>query len=147
MEDKAQNIFLFSLFFTFISIPFITSYPLEFQTHSPLLHSLPHPPTLSWPESKSIEPDPENSTTLYLHHIDALSFNKTPQQLFNLRLQRDTARVKFFTSLASSINQTRPGKSGSGSGASSSVVSGLALGSGEYFTRIGVGTPPKDMFT
>ncbi|PNX94179.1 protein ASPARTIC PROTEASE IN GUARD CELL 1-like [Trifolium pratense] len=146
MENKAQNIFLFSLFFTFISIRFITSYPLEFQTHSPLLHSLPHPPTLSWPESKSSEPDPENSTTLYLHHIDALSFNKTPQQLFNLRLQRDTARVKTFTSLASSLNQTRPGKSGSGSSVSSSVVSGLALGSGEYFTRIGVGTPPRYVY-
>jgi hypothetical protein len=80
---------------------------------------------------------------LGLHHIDTLSFNETPQALFNLRLQRDSTRVK-------SINDVVAGASTKGAtpkvnrtGFSSSVVSGLAQGSGEYFTRIGVGTPAK----
>lgn len=149
MEERTQIafLFLFSLFFAFLSIPLISSHSFEFQTHSLLLHSLPHPPTLSWPESEFTETDPETSTTLSLHHIDALSFNKTPQQLFNLRLQRDTSRVKTFTSLlSSSQNQTRPEVSRSGSSTSSSVISGFPLGSGEYFTRIGVGTPPRYVY-
>lgn len=152
MEEKAQHTFLYSLllFVLFLSVSAASSVPHQFQTQTLLPHSLPHPPELSWPESESTESDPESSTALsvHLHHIDALSFNKTPEQLFHLRLQRDAARVKAFTSIskALSTNQTRPGSSGPGSSFSSSVISGLAQGSGEYFTRLGVGTPPRNVY-
>ncbi|KAL2336213.1 hypothetical protein Fmac_010659 [Flemingia macrophylla] len=112
------------------------------QTQTLLLRTLPDPPTLSWPESETAEPDPESTFSLHLHHVDALSLNKTPSQLFNLRLQRDAKRVKTLAFLAAA-NQTRPGY---GSGFASSVISGLAQGSGEYFTRLGVGTPPKYVY-
>lgn len=123
--------------------------PLQYQTLvlNPLLNTQ-H--TLSWAESDSFMPDftetdPDSSTTtLQLHHIDSFSFDKTPEQLFNLRLQRDAVRVKDLVSLASAVNRSRVPLPGGGF--SSSVISGLSQGSGEYFTRIGVGTPPKYMY-
>ncbi|KAB1227712.1 Protein ASPARTIC PROTEASE IN GUARD CELL 1 [Morella rubra] len=66
---------------------------------------------------------------------------RTPEQLFNLRLQRDALRVKALTSLAIVRNESR-----TGAGFSSSFVSGLAQGSGEYFTWIDVGTPLKYVY-
>ncbi|XP_061357090.1 aspartyl protease family protein 2-like [Gastrolobium bilobum] len=152
MEVKAKNaslsILLVLAVFLFVSVA--SSDPFQFQTQTLVLNSLPKPSTLSWPESETTESDPEFSTTfsVSLHHIDSLSFNKTPSQLFHLRLQRDAARVKTFTSMAAAAtNKTRRGYgSGPGSGFSSSVISGLAQGSGEYFTRLGVGTPPKYVY-
>ncbi|PHT80922.1 hypothetical protein T459_13937 [Capsicum annuum] len=64
------------------------------------------------------------------------SFNATPNALFKLRLQRDALRVKSLSLLAAL----------SAKDFSSSVISGLAQGSGEYFTRIGIGTPPKYLY-
>ncbi|XP_020227134.1 aspartyl protease family protein 2-like [Cajanus cajan] len=113
------------------------------ETQTLPLRTLPHPPTLSWPESDTTGPDPE-PFSLHLHHMDALSLNKTPSQLFHLRLQRDAKRVKTLSFLAAA-NQTRPAGS-VGSGFASSIISGLAQGSGEYFTRLGVGTPPKYVY-
>ncbi|KAK7275373.1 hypothetical protein RIF29_16489 [Crotalaria pallida] len=141
MEGKAKHSFLlpFLAIFLFISIFPSFTHSSHSQTQTLTLHSLPNPlPTLSWPESESTQPDPD-TLSLDLHHIDSLSFNQTPQHLFQLRLQRDSARVNSFTSIltkATSQNTT-------GSGFSSSVTSGLSQGSGEYFTRLGVGTPPK----
>ncbi|XP_004292415.1 PREDICTED: protein ASPARTIC PROTEASE IN GUARD CELL 1-like [Fragaria vesca subsp. vesca] len=77
--------------------------------------------------------------SLPLHHLDALSSNQTPSQLFHLRLRRDSLH---FNSLA--YNRTRPGPPSSGF--SSSIVSGLSQGSGEYFTRIDDGSPPKYLY-
>ncbi|XP_038682697.1 aspartyl protease family protein 2-like [Tripterygium wilfordii] len=150
MEGKVRATHLFS--FT-ISLLFLSSTALNYQTLVP--KSLPSPPTLSWTESETLsfsEPDTNTTRTLdvELHHIDALSLNKTPQQLFNLRLQRDASRVKSLISVAeeaikgSGVNVTRAGARGAGF--SSSVISGLAQGSGEYFTRLGVGTPPRYVY-
>ena len=144
MEEKLKYPCLSSLLTLFLCISATSTNPHNSQTQTLLLHTLPDPPTLSWPESATVEPDPEPTTSLSLHHIDALSFNKTPSQLFHLRLERDAARVKTLTHLAAATNKTRPANPGSGF--SSSVVSGLSQGSGEYFTRLGVGTPPKYLY-
>ncbi|KAL9320485.1 hypothetical protein ACSQ67_012324 [Phaseolus vulgaris] len=123
-----------------------TSLPFQLQTQTLTLslHSLPHSPTLSWPQAEALaEPDPEEALSLNLHHIDALSSNKTPEQLFHLRLQRDGKRVQSLLTLAA-LNSSHARRSGSGF--SSSIISGLAQGSGEYFTRIGVGTPAKYVY-
>ncbi|BFG22172.1 hypothetical protein CerSpe_084460 [Prunus speciosa] len=151
MEGRAK---LGLLFFSLTAIFLSLSTALEHQTL--LLNPLPNPPTLSWPESVSetVQPDPTTSTdpntlSVQLHHLDALSFNKTPSQLFNLRLQRDAVRVKTLTSIAAaaaSPNRTARGGRVPVTGFSSSIVSGLAQGSGEYFTRLGVGTPPKYVY-
>ncbi|KAJ1377521.1 Xylanase inhibitor, C-terminal [Sesbania bispinosa] len=148
MEEKSPNAFLYSLLFVFLSVSIASSNSSQFQTQTLVPNSLPHAPSLSWPESVTINSYPESATTLslHLHHIDALSFNKTPEQLFHLRLQRDAARVKTFTSMASVLNKTQPRGYGSGSGFSSSVISGLSQGSGEYFTRLGVGTPARNVY-
>ncbi|KAG5141939.1 hypothetical protein JHK82_017634 [Glycine max] len=144
MKEKLKYPCLSSLLTLFLCISATSTNPHNSQTQTLLLHTLPDPPTLSWPESATAEPDPEPTTSLSLHHIDALSFNKTPSQLFHLRLERDAARVKTLTHLAAATNKTRPANPGSGF--SSSVVSGLSQGSGEYFTRLGVGTPPKYLY-
>ncbi|KAL2468941.1 Eukaryotic aspartyl protease family protein [Forsythia ovata] len=87
-----------------------------------------------------------------LHHVDNLSpaaLNSTPEALFKLRLQRDGVRVLTLTNMVAVNTQTnvsgggrhaRPRRAGD---FSSSVTSGLAQGSGEYFTRLGIGTPAK----
>ncbi|CAJ1950429.1 unnamed protein product [Sphenostylis stenocarpa] len=144
MEEKLKYLFFSSLLTFFLCVSAILTDPLHSQTL--ILRDLPNPPTLVWPESTTSGSDPEpdlSTLSVPLHHIDALSLNKTPSQLFHLRLQRDAARVKSLTSLAA-LNQTRPITSGSGF--SSSVISGLAMNSGEYFTRLGVGTPPKYVY-
>ncbi|KAL1826938.1 hypothetical protein ACET3Z_005350 [Daucus carota] len=80
-----------------------------------------------------------NTLSLQLHHLDSLSKPNasTPSELFTLRLQRDASRVKSISSLVARKSNLTAGDF------TSSVVSGLAYGSGEYFTRLGVGTPPK----
>ncbi|KAJ8748472.1 hypothetical protein K2173_003368 [Erythroxylum novogranatense] len=153
MEAKPSNALLFCLstvlfFYTALCTP------PEYQTL--VINPLPLPSALSWTESDSetetttLGRDPD-SVNLQLHHIDALSFNSTPQDLFNLRLQRDASRVKSITSLAAAAAAAEGGgavnRSGvRGKGFSSSVISGLAQGSGEYFTRLGVGTPPRYVY-
>ncbi|KAK9910179.1 hypothetical protein M0R45_034151 [Rubus argutus] len=141
-----------TLFFSLSAILLI-SLSAALDHHTLLINPLPSPHTLSWSESLSeaSEPDPDTNTLslqLQLHHMDALSSNKTPTQLFHLRLQRDALRFKTLTSLAAAAvirNGTRPGRAPA-TGFSSSVVSGLSQGSGEYFTRLGVGTPPKYVY-
>ncbi|KAG7595501.1 Aspartic peptidase domain superfamily [Arabidopsis suecica] len=148
---------LFSLCFFFLSLPSFSSLP-TFQTLIPNSHSLPSASPISFqPESESDSEsllgsefesgsDSESSITLNLDHIDALSSNKTPQELFSSRLQRDSRRVKSIASLAAQIpgrNVTHAPRPG---GFSSSVVSGLSQGSGEYFTRLGVGTPARYVY-
>lgn len=60
--------------------------------------------------------------------------------MFKLRLQRDAIRAKSLSLLsATAANATNKDFS-------SSVISGLAQGSGEYFTRIGIGTPTRYVY-
>ncbi|MCD7471878.1 Aspartyl protease protein 2 [Datura stramonium] len=131
MEEKFSSIpFLFTIFFTLH-----LSVSANYQTL--ILHSLPQPQSLSWATQHSsqlqVESFHDNTLSLQLHDVDLLSpssFNTTPHALFKLRLRRDAVRVKSISSLAANDF-------------SSSVISGLSQGSGEYFTRIGIGTPPK----
>ncbi|XP_010556596.1 PREDICTED: aspartyl protease family protein 2-like [Tarenaya hassleriana] len=138
MEGKAL---LFSLCFLFLSLPSLSSPPI-FQTLIP--NSLPSAPSLPFEselESESLSA--EASLALQLHHIDALSANKTPEQLFHLRLHRDSRRVE---SIAALTRRGNASHAPSAAGFSSSVISGLSQGSGEYFTRIGVGTPARYLY-
>lgn len=83
--------------------------------------------------------EPATSFHVGLAHRDALhAGNSSGEELFKLRLDRDAARVATLATVAA--NRTRP------KDFSSSVVSGLAQGSGEYFTRLGIGTPPSYAF-
>nr|DAD36247.1 TPA_asm: hypothetical protein HUJ06_006887 [Nelumbo nucifera] len=154
MEGKAKTT-IFSFFILFF---FSSGYakPLQFQTL--VLGTLPKPPThkpdLCWSESETsslsetAETNPQTILTARLEHRDALAFNVTPEALFHLRLERDAARVESLSTMAAgappvtSRNATRS----RGNGFSSSVISGLSQGSGEYFTRIGVGTPPRYVY-
>ncbi|KAL7233013.1 hypothetical protein ACSBR1_016793 [Camellia fascicularis] len=127
MASRATVLILFS--FLYLSS---ISTALEYQTL--LVTSLPNPHTLSssTTQQDSQIPQPPNSQTslsLQLHHRDSLSSNSTPESLFHLRLQRDASRYSAILRRARNI--------------SSSIVSGRPYGSGEYFTRIGIGTPPK----
>ncbi|CAI0555542.1 unnamed protein product [Linum tenue] len=142
------------LFLTFV-LSLSPSQPAPLlQSQTLVLNRLPSPPqSLSWsdadeesqPSSSSAGGDPESADSIFslqLHHVDALSPNgTTPQQLFNSRLLRDASRVKSIE-FASAAAVGR----GAGAGFSSSVISGLAQGSGEYFTRLGVGTPPRYVY-
>ncbi|KAL5221555.1 hypothetical protein ABZP36_026268 [Zizania latifolia] len=76
-------------------------------------------------------------------HRDDFAVNATAAELLAHRLQRDGRRVSRISAAAgggaASANGTRGNRGGGGFVAP--VVSGLAQGSGEYFTKIGVGTP------
>ncbi|CAL1391275.1 unnamed protein product [Linum trigynum] len=149
MDGKASMVpFLFFTFFLSLS----SSQPAPpLQSQTLVLNRLPSPPqSLSWSDAdEESQPltsspgggDPESADSIFsvqLHHVDALSSNTTtPQQLFNSRLLRDASRVKSIEFISAA---------GPGPGFSSSVISGLAQGSGEYFTRLGVGTPPRYVY-
>ncbi|KAA0048886.1 hypothetical protein IC582_012172 [Cucumis melo] len=146
MKMEANTISLPFIFFLLLAILSLSTAFSDFQTL--ILRSLPSSPSFLPSDSNSFlsseATETELGLELHLHHLDALSFNRTPEELFHLRLQRDAIRVKKLSSLgATSRNLSRP--SGT-TGFSSSVISGLAQGSGEYFTRIGVGTPPKYVY-
>ncbi|WMV11585.1 hypothetical protein MTR67_004970 [Solanum verrucosum] len=130
-----------SLSFLFLSLfaIYVSSTSLQYQTL--LLHSLPLTQLQSLDHGSDLDPD--NTLSLQLHHVDLVSpssFNATPHALFKLRLQRDAYRAKAISDLAAGKPHA------GGRDFSSSVVSGLSQGSGEYFTRIGVGTPPKYVY-
>ncbi|CAK9165767.1 unnamed protein product [Ilex paraguariensis] len=155
MEGKTITV-LFSFIFLSLSTTFASE--LEYQTLIP--HPLPKPQSLpTWtqdsethtiPEQEQITAEPYSETTvsLQLHHIDSLSsssLNTTPDTLFNLRLRRDYVRVKALTSLVAVKTNAAGGhvRARGSADFSSSIISGLTQGSGEYFTRLGIGTPPK----
>ncbi|OMO64283.1 Peptidase A1 [Corchorus capsularis] len=161
MGEKSKSTFLFSssIIFTLLSLSAAVSTPFQLQTLVP--RPLPSPPTtLSWQHSdtdsdslvETSELDTLHSNTtlevqLDLHHVDALSSEETPERLFDLRLQRDALRAETINSLVSkAVARNPPRAPGRGSAFSSSIISGLAQGSGEYFTRLGVGTPPKYLY-
>ncbi|KAI9128770.1 hypothetical protein K1719_000253 [Acacia pycnantha] len=96
-----------------------------------------------------------SSFSVQLHPRDSL-LNTRHQDYTSLvlaRLARDSARVKSITTkLQLALNQVdRSDLYPTGSGVlpedlSTPVSSGTKLGSGEYFTRVGVGQPPKPLF-
>ncbi|GMH17308.1 hypothetical protein Nepgr_019149 [Nepenthes gracilis] len=141
MEGKAR-LFLFSIAFL-LSLSFSSS---EYQTL--VLKSLQKSPSAQFrTRIGSVQGEASESTTLTvsLEHVDVLAVNATAEDLFSRRLKRDAIRVKSLTSMMAS-GGNRNASPPRGTDFSSSVVSGLAQGSGEYFTRLGVGTPPKYMY-
>ncbi|KAL6569635.1 hypothetical protein OROMI_014149 [Orobanche minor] len=106
--------------------------------------SLPKPQTLSsWPTQLDYDPETvsgSNSNILsmdllpaYILYSSASSDDLTAESLFNLRLQRDSLRVEALSAAANGSF-------------SSHLLSGLQFGSGEYFARLGVGTPPTNVY-
>ncbi|KAJ3671087.1 hypothetical protein LUZ60_008513 [Juncus effusus] len=92
-----------------------------------------------------------SSLHLPLAHRDSVfPSDSTPDQTFLRRLERDVYRVGALSgnyhapSPSSSPNSTAGPRSRSGF--SSPVISGLSRGSGEYFTRIGIGSPATFSF-
>lgn len=151
MEGRKVRTLLLSFVIILPSLFIGLAKPLEYQTL--VLGSLPQPqtltPDLSWSESGNLAatkiPETESGSVLdvQLHHRDAFSLNATPQALFNLRLDRDEFRVKTLTAMTAAGGKISPVR---GKDFSSSVTSGLAQGSGEYFTRLGIGTPPRYVY-
>ncbi|XP_073287052.1 aspartyl protease family protein 2-like [Primulina huaijiensis] len=139
----------------FLSLVLLSTFSSALQYQTLVITSLPKPKTRSWdtlqeseflPHSQTLL-DSDNGFALDLHHVDNVSpaFNSTPESLFKLRLKRDAVRVQALSTLATTAANSA-GKPKGASDFSSTVISGLAQGSGEYFTRIGVGTPPKYAF-
>ncbi|CAI9785939.1 unnamed protein product [Fraxinus pennsylvanica] len=150
--SSIHTVFFFTFFAISISISISSSSALKYQ--SLVLNSLPKPQSLSWnnekmgtgPDSESTLDPYSNTLSVDLHHVDNLppfDINSTPESLFELRLQRDAVRVEALTTLAAgAAGKVSRGKKD----LSSSVFSGLKEGSGEYFTRLGVGTPAKFVY-
>ncbi|KAK8959925.1 Protein ASPARTIC PROTEASE IN GUARD CELL 1 [Platanthera guangdongensis] len=150
---KPQNVALLFLF-----LPFLISTCTEY--HSLVLTPLRISPDLQSDDLHTWTADPETLTSAetpkslridVAHRDSVFSGNHTPDLAFQLRLDRDAARVfKIEETLESASliaaistrNRTRPGRKSF----SSAVVSGLAQGSGEYFTRIGIGTPARYLY-
>ncbi|OIW12769.1 hypothetical protein TanjilG_24702 [Lupinus angustifolius] len=84
---------------------------------------------------------------LKLHHRDKITnFTTTHDHRtrFNARINRDSKRV---SALLRRLSDTVAGESSYKAEAfGSDVVSGMDQGSGEYFIRIGVGTPPRNQY-
>ncbi|CAO2179329.1 unnamed protein product [Urochloa humidicola] len=78
-------------------------------------------------------------------HRDAFAVNTTAAELLKHRLRRDKRRAarisKEAAAAAAGGAAAANGTSRGSGGVAAPVVSGLAQGSGEYFTKIGVGTP------
>ncbi|KAJ4950747.1 hypothetical protein NE237_027579 [Protea cynaroides] len=132
---------IFSFFLLVICLSGGNAKPLEYETL--VLGTLPGPPSLNgdliW-DLEAAETSVESTLTVRLEHRDALALNAAPEALFKLRLDRDVARVNTLTTMAAGgRNVTRAHSKNF----SSSIISGLSQGSGEYFTRLGIGTPPK----
>ncbi|KAK6918140.1 Xylanase inhibitor, C-terminal [Dillenia turbinata] len=147
MGRKAKDYCALLSFFIFFLSSGASKTLHQLQTQTLVLTSLPNPKPLpsdlSWSAQDSDSEalaDSETKATLSLHleHVDSLSLNSTPEQLFDLRLERDIVRVNSISAISAARNL--------GKDFSSSVISGLSQGSGEYFTRIGVGTPPRYVY-
>ncbi|CAM8899662.1 unnamed protein product [Rhodiola kirilowii] len=126
--------------------PTTTFIPSSLPSHPQLLSpSLPH----QQEEVATLDggADQAAPVSFDLHHIDALTPpNLTPEQLFSLRLSRDALRVRTLLAKTTPLVHKTTVKNSTAPGFSSSIISGLSQGSGEYFTRIGVGTPPRYLY-
>ncbi|KAK8493339.1 hypothetical protein V6N13_046723 [Hibiscus sabdariffa] len=88
---------------------------------------------------------------LKLVHRDKLSSNaaatfKDYEHRFHARMQRDVKRVASLLRRISAGGDQDGGAAYEANAFGSDVVSGMDQGSGEYFVRIGVGSPPKSQY-
>ncbi|KAL9393417.1 hypothetical protein Peur_012702 [Populus x canadensis] len=87
----------------------------------------------------------EGKQKLKLFHRDKVSFNNkfhNHSHVFHARMQRDVKRVVSLIRRVSSGSTVSYRVEDFGS----EVVSGMDQGSGEYFVRIGVGSPPRSQY-
>ncbi|KAL8114068.1 aspartyl protease family protein 2-like [Apium graveolens] len=141
---------LFAFFFLSLSTLSLSK-SLQYQTLIPKSLPLLHP--LSWDQHSDTltnlaGEETENTLSLQLHHLDYLNVdhanaNTSSDALFINRLTRDTGRVDVLSTIAAVKTNSTRRRGKATSDFSSSIISGLAHGSGEYFTRLGVGTPAR----
>eukprot|EP01018_Ginkgo_biloba_P022579 Gb_26969 [translate_table: standard] len=86
--------------------------------------------------------------SLQVMHRDAMlpglsNRNASYEQRLRERLTRDGARVR---GLNARLERGYGGRETESVSFGSEIISGMEQGSGEYFTRIGVGTPPRDQY-
>ncbi|KAL0743484.1 hypothetical protein Bca4012_084997 [Brassica carinata] len=105
--------------------------------------------TTTTPESDPVFLNSSSPLTLELHSRDTLvaSQHKDYKSLVLSRLERDSSRVagiiaKVELAVEGTTSETRyrPEE------LTTPVISGASQGSGEYFSRLGVGTPAKEMY-
>ncbi|XP_042449247.1 aspartyl protease family protein 2-like [Zingiber officinale] len=133
-----------------------TSKPLQRQTLfvTPLRSPATVVPEEDEAQSLATGVDSESEGTLSpssfhfeLSHRDSLlAATASPEQVFSLRLDRDAERVESLRQMLAEVAAPLPRNVTGRRGFSSKVVSGLAQGSGEYFARIGIGTPPRYVY-
>ncbi|KAH7669212.1 Aspartic peptidase A1 family protein [Dioscorea alata] len=134
---QQQTLHLLILLLLLLSFPFIHMQHMHMQFHDVTLHQLTTPS----PPSSSSSPPPHSLPLLPRHHLHPTTTNHSHSQYsLNSLLLRDQLRVSSLTHLLS------PHSSYHLSDFSSSITSGLNLGSGEYFIRIGVGSPPRPQY-
>jgi hypothetical protein len=72
--------------------------------------------------------------------------NNYYQHRFNKRMKRDVKRVGALIGRLDVSSSSNQGTNSITSGFGSDVISGMEQGSGEYFVRIGVGSPPRNQY-
>ncbi|KAK9276001.1 hypothetical protein L1049_005532 [Liquidambar formosana] len=169
----AQKGFLFFILFAFFSTSpysFVHSRSLQkssittvldvsasiHRTHEVLSFDPETVPTLQQQEESF---SPSSSLTLQLH--SRTSLHKAPhsdyKSLTLSRLERDSARVRSLTTgvdlalrgiAKSDLKPVDTGYSGvfEAEDLEGPIISGTSLGSGEYFSRVGIGRPPKPVY-
>ncbi|XP_074575145.1 aspartyl protease family protein 2-like [Curcuma longa] len=152
MADTPLLPLLFSLFLLVVHVNG-RSKPLQLQTLPVTLLRSPDALLPEEDEAQSLATavDSQSEATLSpsslhfdLSHRDSLlGETASPEQIFLLRLDRDDARVESVRQMLAEAAAPPPRNVTDRKGFSSKVVSGLAQGSGEYFGRIGIGTPPR----
>ncbi|KAJ3692949.1 hypothetical protein LUZ60_012044 [Juncus effusus] len=124
-----------NLFLLLLSSPLLSK-SLHFQNFTLLTLLTSH-------NSPKLNKQTTNSTlSIPIYHLNSIT-NQTKNNTFLLadRINRDSAHVISLTSrIFSSFKQFEP------TGFGSDVVSGLSQGSGEYFIRVGVGTPAREQY-
>ncbi|KAL6495585.1 hypothetical protein OROGR_030148 [Orobanche gracilis] len=144
--ERREPVFLSILlcFFLCVSISFSTPHQLQIfvPTNLPSPHTLSRPTQLD--SETSVLPERESrehgilSVDLYSVASHAPTSNLTAVSLLESRLRRDIQRVqKIHAFAASAVVEHHSSEY------NSSVFSGRSVGRGEYFTRIGFGTPVK----
>ncbi|KAL6495583.1 hypothetical protein OROGR_030146 [Orobanche gracilis] len=142
MDAEKKNAVVLSILISlFLSSSVCFSSRLHEQTFFPT--SMPNPQTLpSWPTQLDYDSETLPGSDSYILSLDLLpayflyssasSDELTAESLFNLRLQRDSQRVEALSARAHAF--------------SSHLISGIPFGMGEYFARLGVGTPPTSVY-
>ncbi|PNY04079.1 ASPARTIC PROTEASE IN GUARD CELL 2-like protein [Trifolium pratense] len=91
-------------------------------------------------ESEKSESGKQKLKLLHRDKISTFNTSRDHRSRFNARMNRDSKRVAAVVRRIAGASGYETEEFGS------DVVSGMELGSGEYFVRIGVGSPPKNQY-